>query len=176
MTPSQPVSTRTAGSPRRWIGYSASIAVNAILLYALLGWPGWGVVPFVGAGFDQVLGWVVAGLTASIVANVVYLVTDPPALRTVGQLVINVIGLVALSRLWQVFPFEFADGAFPWATIVRVLLAMAMAGTAIACVVFIVRTVLILIDPDNADVQRSSRPRALARHDLPPVDHPRRGC
>lgn len=141
MTTSESFSVRDADASRRRVGYSVSIAVNAVLLGAVLGWPGWEVVPFLTDDFSRVLGWVVAPLIAAIVANAIYLVADPTPVRALGELVVNAFGLAALIRLWQVFPFDFGDTAVPWPTIARVVLVVGIAGTAVAMVVVIVQTV-----------------------------------
>ncbi|SDU59966.1 hypothetical protein [Gordonia westfalica] len=141
MTTSESFSVRDADASHRRVGYSVSIAVNAVLLGAVLGWPGWEAVPFLTDDFSRVLGWVVAPLIAAIVANAIYLVADPPPVRALGELVVNAFGLAALVRLWQVFPFDFGDTAVPWPTIARVVLVVGIAGTAVAMVVVIVQTV-----------------------------------
>lgn len=138
MTTSESLSHHRPDAMRRRVGYSVSIVVNSVLLVAILGVPGWDVLPFLTDDFRQVLGWVVAG----VVANAIYVVADPPAVKALGDLVIDALGLVALIRLWQVFPFDFGDSTFPWSTIVRVVLVVGMAGTAVAMIVLIVQTVL----------------------------------
>ncbi|MBM7277705.1 hypothetical protein JTZ10_08015 [Gordonia rubripertincta] len=142
MTTSKSLSDRRVDAWSRRVGYSVSVAVNVVLLVAVLGWPGWEAVPFLTDDFRQIVGWVVAALGAGIVTNSVYAVTDSPAVRAVGELVVDAIGLVALIRLWQVFPFDFGDTDTPWSTVVRVVLAVGIAGTAIAMVVVIVQTAL----------------------------------
>lgn len=142
VTTSESLSHHRPDAMRRRVGYSVSIVVNSVLLVAILGVPGWDVLPFLTDDFRQVLGWVVAGLIAGVVANAIYVVADPPAIKALGDLVIDALGLVALIRLWQVFPFDFGDSTFPWSTIVRVVLVVGMAGTAVAMIVLIVQTVL----------------------------------
>jgi hypothetical protein len=48
-------------------------------------------------------------------------------------------GIVALVAWWRVFPFEFSGQTFDWELAVRVLLVLAMAGSAIAIVAGLVR-------------------------------------
>ncbi len=71
-------------------------------------------------------------LAAGIAANLVYLAYDPPWLKSLGDLVTTGIGLAAAIRIWQVFPFDLSSG---WSTAVRVMLAIAIAGSCIALVV-----------------------------------------
>jgi hypothetical protein len=65
----------------------------------------------------------------------VYLVCDPPWVRSLGDLVTTGIGLAAAIRIWQVFPFDLSSG---WSAAVRVLLVVAIAGSCIALVVQVV--------------------------------------
>ena len=47
-------------------GYVAGIAVNAVLLWLVHGWPGWEVVPFLTDETPRVLGWVTASLVVGV--------------------------------------------------------------------------------------------------------------
>ncbi|MDH3026929.1 hypothetical protein QEN35_21465 [Gordonia alkanivorans] len=142
MTTSKSLSGHRVDARRRQVGYSVSIVVNAVLLVAVLGWPGWETVPFLTDDFGRIVGWVVAALVAGIAANAMYLIADPPIVEMIGELAIDTFGLIALVRLWQVFPFDFGDSGIPWSTVARVVLAVGIAGTAIAMVVVIVQTAL----------------------------------
>lgn len=128
------------GPAARRVGYLVAILVNAAVLLALVRWPGWESVPFLSSDTDQVLGVVTASLVAGIVANGVYLVVDPARLRALGEIVTTAVGLAAVVRIWQVFPFSFS-GDLPWATIVRVLLVLAMVGSVVGMGVSLARLV-----------------------------------
>lgn len=131
---------KTASAGGRRAGYAVAILVNAILLYAINGWPGWEAVPFLTDDTTRVLGWVNASIVVNIVANAVYLVVDPPRLRAFGELVTSVVALYALTRIWQVFPFDFgADDTVPWTTVARVVLVVAIVGTILAVLVSLVQ-------------------------------------
>ena len=67
--------------------------------------------------------------------NVVYLFSDPPWLKSLGDLITSGIGLAVAIRIWQVFPFSFQGSAAWWSTAVRVLLILVVAGSAISIVV-----------------------------------------
>ncbi|MBS9372790.1 hypothetical protein [Rhodococcus sp. B50] len=126
----------------RRTGYLVGIVVNAVLLYLINGRPGWDEVPFLTADTTRVLGWVNASILAGVVTNAVYLVADPPRWKALGDLVVNAIGLYALVRIWQVFPFDFPDdGSVPWDLIARTVLVVAIVGTIIAMIVAVVRLV-----------------------------------
>ncbi len=124
---------QSAGS--RWAGYCLAIGFSAALLIVLNGLPGWQAIPFLTSDTAQVLWLVNLSLAAGIAANVVYLAYDPPWVRSLGDLATTGIGLATAIRIWQVFPFALSSG---WSTAVRVLLAVAIAGSCIALVIQIV--------------------------------------
>jgi predicted membrane protein len=82
-----------------------------------------------------VLGLVNASMLVSIVANMVYFVADPRWLKALGDIVTTAVGIAALVRMWQVFPFDFSGSSFDWALVVRVAMGVAIGGSAIALVV-----------------------------------------
>ena len=127
----------------RRTGYVFAVGINAAVLYAIQSWPGWQEVPFLTARTEQVLGWVAASLIAGLGANAAYLLTDPPWLKSLGDLVITGIGLVAIIRVWQVFPFDFGDASFDWALLMRILLGIAFFGSIAA---MIVQSVVLVAD------------------------------
>jgi hypothetical protein len=118
----------------RRVGYLAVIAVNAALLFVLNGQPGWQAVPFLSSATTQVLGLVNLSLAVGLAVNLVYLAYDPPWLKSLGDLLIAGIGLAVGIRLWQVFPFSFDGSSAWWATAVRVLLVIGIAGCGVSIV------------------------------------------
>lgn len=134
------VRRRPSATARR-TGYLVAAAVNAVLLYLLNQSPGWEAVPFLTAQTPQVLPLVNASMAAGLVANLVYLFADPPRLRALGDLVTTGIGLAAMVKIWQVFPFSFDKGGIPWETVFRVALAVGIVGSAIAIVAALVALV-----------------------------------
>jgi hypothetical protein len=121
------------------VGYAVGAVVNALVLVAVNWWPGWDAVPFLTADTRLVLGWVNASIVVGLLANLMYAVSDPPWLRALGDGVQNVVGLVAMVRLWQVFPVHFAPGGFDWELVARVFLGIGIVGASIAIVVALVR-------------------------------------
>ena len=126
---------RRPSAGTRRAGYGVAILLNTIMLVVLNALPGWQAIPFLTSDTSQVLWLVNLCLAAGIAANVVYLAYDPPWLRSLGDLATTGIGLAAAIRIWQVFPFTLSSG---WSAAVRVLLAVAIAGSCIALVVQIV--------------------------------------
>ena len=132
--------TRPTVGARRF-GYVVAVLVNAAMLYAVNRWPGWEVLPFLTADLVLVLGLVNASIVVNLAANLVYLVRDPRWLRALGDLLTTAVGLVALVRMWQVFPFDFSGDWDGWTLVVRLLLGLGIVGSAIglvtACVSFV---------------------------------------
>jgi hypothetical protein len=117
----------------RRAGYVIAFAINVALLFVINAEPGWQVLPFLTGSFTEVLGLVNLSLAAGLVVNAVYFAHDAPWLKSLGDLITAGIALAVAIRVWQVFPFEF-HGSFDWALLVRILLVITMAGTAIAIV------------------------------------------
>jgi len=122
----------------RRAGYVVSMLVNAAVLYAVNVWPGWAALPFLTPDAEQVIGLVNASIVVSLVANLVYLVRDPRWLRALGDLVTLSVGLAAMWRIWQVFPFDFSGSSFDWTLVARILLGLGIVGSAIGIVTAIV--------------------------------------
>jgi hypothetical protein len=119
-------------------GNVGSALVNAAMLWGINIWPGWQVLPFLTSDMTRVLGIINASLTAGIVANLVFVVIRNRGIMALGNLVVLGIGLAAVLRLWEVFPFEFG-GSWPgWPVVVRVLLGLGIAGSIIGALVEIV--------------------------------------
>lgn len=132
---------RAVTAAGRRVGYIFSIAINAAILYGANRWPGWDAVPFLTSHVPEVLGIINASLIAGIIANLVYVVWDPPRLRALGDLVTLSIGIAAMTRTWQVFPFDFSAYSFNWELVTRILLVIGIAGSVIAMIVALVNLV-----------------------------------
>ncbi|HWS59258.1 MAG TPA: hypothetical protein VN257_12010 [Actinotalea sp.] len=128
------------GRGARRAGYVASAIVNAVLLYLVAVRPGWQAVPFLTADASEVIPLVEASLVAGIVVNLVWVVGDPPWLRSLGDLVTTLFGVAVLGRLLTVFPFTIEAGSAV-ETVVRLLLALALVGSVIGVVVHAVTLV-----------------------------------
>lgn len=124
---------RPAAATRR-AGYAVSVLVNAALLYAVNVWPGWEAVPVLTGDTSLVIGLVNASILVNLAANVVYLLRDPRWLRSLGDVATTAVGLAALVRVWQVFPFDFGDSSFDWPLAVHILLGVAIVGSVIGIV------------------------------------------
>jgi len=127
--------------PHQLGGYIAAVVVNAVLLVLVNVTPGWSILPFLTPDMAFVLPWINASMVAGIMVNAVYLFRDTPRIKGFGDLITEVIGLVAMIGLWQVFPFDFGAGSSGWATVVRVALVIGIVGTIIAMIVSVVMVI-----------------------------------
>jgi hypothetical protein len=119
----------------RRLGYVIGGLVNLALLYAVNIWPGWEVVPFLTAETVLVLTLVNMSIVGNLVSNAVYLVNDRPWLKAFGTVVTTTVGMIALVRIWQVFPFDFGDSSFNWQLLTRILLIVSIVGSDIGIIV-----------------------------------------
>jgi hypothetical protein len=122
-------------------GYTVAVVVNSVLLGMVNVTPGWEAVPFLTEQTPLVLGLVNASMLTAVMLNAVYLLADPMWLRALGDVAQAVVGLAAIARLWQVFPFAFNDSTLDWPLIARWVLAVGAAGSAIALVVGLVSVI-----------------------------------
>lgn len=118
-------------SPAARTGDLGSVIINGVFLVLLNVAPGWQVLPFLTADTTRVLGAVNASIVASIVAGLVYVVVGSRTIRAVGGVVTAGFALVALLRIWRVFPFDFTGSAYDWTLVTRVVLGFAVAATVV---------------------------------------------
>ena len=132
-----PVTTPTRRPPvaARRFGYLVTVSLNAVFLYLLNVSPGWDAVPFLTSSTALVVGLVNVSSAIGIVINVSYMFYDPPWWRAAGETVTTAVGLAVLVRLWDVFPFDFAESSVNWSLVTRVVLVIAIAGSVIGIVV-----------------------------------------
>jgi hypothetical protein len=116
-------------------GYLVAGLVNAAVLYATNAWPGWEEVPFLTDDTRSVLPLVNASIIVGLVANLLYLISDPRWLKALGDILTTAVGVVAMVRIWQIFPFDFGDSSFDWTLLVHTALAVGIVGSAIGVIV-----------------------------------------
>ncbi|MDQ0768086.1 hypothetical protein QF031_000835 [Pseudarthrobacter defluvii] len=119
-------------------GNVGSAVINALLLWGINIWPGWQVVPFLTADTARVLDLINASLIAGIIVNLVCAVIHSRALLALGNLVVMGIGVAALLRVWEVFPFDFGTSWSGWPVVVRVFLVLGIVGSIIGAIVEVV--------------------------------------
>lgn len=127
---------RAQSSASRRAGYA--ILVDSLLLFLVQVWPGWHALGILTPAAAAVVPWIDAAFIAGIVVNLLNLIFDRRLLKAVGDLVTTAIGLIAAIVVWDVFPFDFSAVGVGWEVLVRILLVVAIAGSAIAIVVSLV--------------------------------------
>jgi len=156
--------TRRPSTGARRVGYAVAVAINVVFGYLINARPGWSAAPFLTDDFRRVLVFVNVSFAAAAFVNLVYLASDRPRVKAFGELATTGVGLAALIRLWQVFPFDFDGAAFDWALVTRILLVLAGLGTMIALLIHL--AVLIRGPVQVASVLRAPLGRSPGRtHD-----------
>jgi hypothetical protein len=131
--------TSGQSKPARKVGYLVAVLVNVIMLVLVNVRPGWRELSFLTEDFAGVLWLVNLSMVSGAVVNVLYLWYDPAWFKSVCQVGVSVIGLAGAIRMWQVFPFDFSAYSFNWAALTRVVLVLAVFGSAVGIVVELVR-------------------------------------
>jgi hypothetical protein len=124
---------------QRRFGYAVAVLVNAAMLYAVNVWPRWDILPFLTDDTKQLIPWVNTSILVSLVANLVYMMSDQVWLKASGDIATAAVGVVVLVWFWQVFPFDFGDATFDWALLTRIVLGVGIAGSAIGILAGVVR-------------------------------------
>ena len=125
----------------RRFGYAVAITVNLVILALVNNSPGWQAVDFLTPRVPEVLGLVNASLLAAVVANAAYSLHDTAWFRALGDMVTTTIGVAAMVRVWQVFPFDFNTSTVPWDLVVRWVIGVGIAGSLIGIIVALVKLV-----------------------------------
>ncbi len=114
----------------RRFGYLVAIVVNLVVLYLVRRLDDWDL-PFLTDDVTRVQGVMSASIVVAVVVYVAYLVHDPLWFRRVGEMVSLAASFIATVAVLQVFPFDFSRWDGPWELLVRIVLWVAVIGTAI---------------------------------------------
>jgi hypothetical protein len=139
-------STRPSRAARRF-GYFVAILCNVGGIYVANHLLAWGWPRFLTPDFQELLPIVNLSFIASILANGLFIIGDAKWFRSMCDAVTASVSFVVALRTWQVFPFDFSDYARDWSPLFRVVLVLAMVGTAIAVVVNAVTAVVAVGHP-----------------------------
>lgn len=124
-----------AAAAGRRFGYVVAVAINGVLLWVVHQLLDWQWPRFLTEDFEQLLPIVSLSFVASMIANALFVLVDPPWFKALAGVVTSAISLAVSIRTWQVFPFDFSTYAVDWSTLVRVLVALGIVGSAIATLV-----------------------------------------
>jgi hypothetical protein len=109
-------------------GHLVAAGVNLVILYLVNIAPGWDALPFLTADTTLVLGLVNLSLWVTVAAEFSYVLVRSRTWRAAGDAVTTTVGLAAIVRMWQVFPFDVSNG---WEITLRLLLGIAVVGSLI---------------------------------------------
>lgn len=112
------------GAGARRFGYIVAIAINLVLLYVANGVPNWNV-PVITNDWPDILWAVNLSLSATIMANLIFLAFDPWWFRHAAQIVLNALSIVVVYALYRVFPFDLGRELYEqiarWALLALIL-------------------------------------------------------
>jgi hypothetical protein len=123
----------------RRLGYVATIAVCAGLLYVVNNLLDWDAAPFLTQDFETIVPVLNATLIAAAVVNAIWLLYDAAWVRSVGQIILNLAVAGASVLTLKVFPFDFAAYSFNWEAVVTAVLLALILALVVATIVEIVR-------------------------------------
>lgn len=88
----------------KWYDYLLAILINLIFLYIVNNLLYWNI-SFIAISFADVLWAINLSLVVAIVANVSFILYDPPWYKIVAKILMNFTALIAAFTLLTVFPF-----------------------------------------------------------------------
>jgi hypothetical protein len=119
-------------------------ALNGAFLYVVGNVLDWDVAPFLTDSFEEATPIIRLLLWATIFVNLAYLLFDPKWFKSVTQMGLAGISIAATVRIYEVFPFDFSAYEFPWETVTRTILIVAIVGAAVSILVEVIRLVAAL--------------------------------
>jgi hypothetical protein len=140
------VSPELKGSAKH-LGYGIAVVINVVMLIVVLNILDWGWLSFLTDEFVEVVPWIALSLVASIIVNLIYQFNDTVLVKSTGQIGTNLISIFVTYQVFRVFPFDFSAFDFDPGTVLRVVLILAMVGSAIG--VFVEALKLMNYDPES---------------------------
>jgi len=135
------VSRASIGARR--FGYAVAVGINVLLVVVVNNILSWGWLPWLTPEFEKLLPVINLALVVNIVLSLIYMAHDGPPFKAATQIIVNLIAIAILVRTLQVYPFDFSAYDFPidisafdltWDLVARLLIGLAILGTAIAVV------------------------------------------
>ncbi|NNC40988.1 MAG: hypothetical protein HKN95_09885 [Acidimicrobiia bacterium] len=140
-----PARKRKPSAAVRRFGYLIAIALNAAFLVLVNNLLEWDLSPWLTDDFELALPLISAALIATIVVTAIYMFFDARWFKSLTQIGLAGISLAATLRLYRVFPFDFSAYEFPWNTVARSVLIIALVGTVISIVTETVKFVRAIV-------------------------------
>ena len=106
------------------IGYAIAVAVNLAFLFVVNNLLAWEWIPFLTDDFEQLLPIINLSLIVGAFVNAAFILYHAQWVRSIGQIVQNVLGLFVIVSTLKIFPFDFSSYRINWTTITQVVLIM----------------------------------------------------
>jgi hypothetical protein len=119
-----------------------AIIVNIILLYVVNNLVSWNI-SFITASFNDILWILNISIVANIVANIIFLIYFSGWLKSLIQILLNILGILVIYYLYVIFPFVFSNIWITWG--LGIALILALFGMVIAIFIEAARFILIYI-------------------------------
>lgn len=123
----------------RQVGYGVAIGINIVLLVVVQNVLDWGWFGFLTQDFAEVAPWISMSIGVSILANIFYIADDRFVVKSLGQMVTNLITFGVSIFVLRVFPFDFSGYDFNWDLVARIVLIVAIVGSAIGAIAELVK-------------------------------------
>lgn len=123
------------GIAARRFGYAIAIAINAVLLWIAMNLLEWGWFDWLTDSYEQLIPLIVVVFSAEILKNIVFVFNDAQPIKSVGELLTGVLGLILAVRTLQVYPLDFSAYDFNWDLVARIILIVGVVGSAIGLIV-----------------------------------------
>ena len=142
MTVDNAEASRVSIGARRF-GYAVAVGINVLLVVVVNNILSWGWLPWLTPEFEKLLPVINVALVVNIVLNLLYMAYDEPPVKAATQIMVNLIAIAVLVWTLQVYPFDFSAYDFPivisafdltWDLVARLVIGLAILGTAIAVV------------------------------------------
>lgn len=125
----------------KWYDYLFAIIINLILLYIANNILYWNL-SFIAISFTDVLWAVNLSLIVAIIANVSFVLYDPPWFKIVAKILMSLTALVAAFTILSVFPFVINQ--FIIAVGLKILIIIGILAAVISIIFQIMRIVYLI--------------------------------
>jgi hypothetical protein len=126
---------------RRMTDYIFAVIFDIAFLVVVNKVPDWSI-PFITASFPDILWAVNTSVAVSLAGNLILIFFHPRFLHHLLNAVFAIFGILAVSVILSVFPFDFSQVVGDWLNIlVRIALIVGIVGSAISVVVNIVKAI-----------------------------------